>query len=115
MATPPRPVAPQTDSAVAQTAHLQASGQKQIAGTVIFSRFINCLGLQPDVDLTEPLTTIMSGGLTNWDLGLDLMDYGPFKTDGLILEKLAVMNEVNVGGLCNLVFAWYRSDGWTVT
>ncbi|MFZ0607888.1 MAG: hypothetical protein WBD53_14755 [Xanthobacteraceae bacterium] len=115
MARQPRQAAPQSAAAVARTAHLQASGQKQIAGTVIYSRFISCLGLTPDVDLTQPLTSILGGGLNNWDLGLDLMSYGPFKQDGLILQKSDVMTEVTIGGLCNLVFAWYKSDGWTVT
>ena len=34
----------------------------------------------------------LGGGLTRWDLGLDLMRYPAFKLDGLILQKQDVMN-----------------------
>lgn len=104
-----------TAASAAQAAHVQAISQKQIAGTVIFGRFVSCLGLQPNVDLTQPLSSILGGGLVAWDLGLKLMSYAPFKQDGLILQKAAVMGAQSIGDLSNLVFAWYSSDGWTVT
>jgi hypothetical protein len=99
----------------AQSAHVQAANQKQIPGTSIFARFISCLGLQPNVKLTNPLSSILGGGATNWDLGLKLMAYPPFKNDGLILQKSDVMNAQTIGNLGDLVFQWYRNDGWTVT
>jgi len=107
--------AAETSTSAAQTAHLQAIAQKQIAGTVIFGRYVSCLQLPPNVDLTKPLSSILGGGLVNWDLGLKLMAYPPFKHDGLILQKADVMRAVTIGDLGDLVFAWYRNDGWTVT
>ena len=114
MNTPKRKVL-RSLSGSAQTAHLQAIAQKQIAGTVIFGRFVSCLGLPPNVDLTKPLSSILGGGLVNWDLGLKLMVFAPFKHDGLILQKADVMRATSIGDLSDLIFAWYKNDGWTVT
>jgi hypothetical protein len=102
-------------SITAQAAHLQAASQKQIPGTVIFGRFVTCLQLSPDVDLTKPISSILGGGLVNWDLGLKLMAWQPFKHDGLILQKLDVMNANTIGNLSDLVYQWYINNGWTVT
>jgi hypothetical protein len=99
----------------AQTAHQQAAVQKRILGTVIFGRFITCLQLPPNVNLKKPLSSILGGGLVNWDLGLELMAFHSFKHDGLILQKPDVMRAVTIGDLGDLVFQWYRNDGWTVT
>jgi hypothetical protein len=97
----------------AQVTHLKALAQKQIAGTVIFSRFVHCLGLPPNVDLTKPVP--LGGNLTNWDLGLDLMRYAPFRHDGLILQKPDCLKAATAGALCNLIYDWYKADGWTIT
>jgi hypothetical protein len=102
-------------SAAAQTSHLQNIAQKQIAGTVIFGRFVSCLQLPPNIDTTKPVSSILGGGLTNWDLGLQLMGFAPFKHDGLILQKKDVMNATTIGNLGDLVFQWYKNNGWTVT
>ena len=51
----------------------------------------------------------------NWDLGLKLMAYAPFKHDGLILQKADVMRAATIGALCNLIYDWYKANGWTVT
>ena len=102
-------------SRAAQTAHLKAAKQKQIPGTVIFGRFVSCLQLLPNVDLTKPISSILGGGLVNWDLGLKLMECPPFKHDRLILQKRDVMNAKTIGNLGDLVYQWYRNDGWTVT
>jgi hypothetical protein len=110
----PRPSS-KTLTSTAQSAHLQAVAQKQIAGTVIFGRFVSCLQLPPNIDVTKPLSSILGGGLVNWDLGLKLMAYPPFKHDGLILQKADVMGATTIGTLGDLVFQWYRDDGWTVT
>jgi hypothetical protein len=102
-------------SAGAQATHLQNIAQKQIAGTVIFGRFVTCLQLPPNIDTTKPVSSILGGGLTNWDLGLSLMGFAPFKHDGLILQKRDVMNATTIGSLGDLVFQWYKDNGWTVT
>jgi hypothetical protein len=102
-------------SKTAQAAHLNAATQKQISGTMIFSRFVSCLQLPPNVDLTKPVSSILGGGLVNWDLGLKLMAFSPFKIDGLILQKSDVMNATTIGSLGDLVYGWYRNNGWTVT
>jgi hypothetical protein len=99
----------------AQIAHLAAISQKQIAGTSIFARFVSCLGLPPNIDLSKPLSSILGGGLVNWDLGLKLMAYPAFKHDGLILQKADVMRATTIGNLCDLIYTWYKNDGWTVT
>jgi len=101
-------------ASAAQSAHLQSIAKKQIAGTVIFGRFVSCLGLQPNADLTQPVSSLLGGGLVAWDLGLELMGFAPFKHDGLILNKSDVLKAATIGDLCNLVFAWYKSAGWTV-
>jgi hypothetical protein len=99
----------------AQRAHLTASTQKTIPGTVIFGRYVTCLGLPPNVDLTKKLSSILGGGAVKWDLGLKLMAFTPFKNDGLILQKVDVMRANTIGDLGDLVFSWYRNNGWTVT
>jgi hypothetical protein len=98
----------------AQETHLKTTRQKQVAGTVIFARFVNCLGLSPGVNLKKQISSILGGGLVNWDLGLKLMAYTPFKRDGLVLQKADVMKASTIGNLGDLVFQWYRNNGWTV-
>ena len=97
-----------------QASHIAAFG-KTIAGTMIFSRFVGALGQPPTLDLTKPVSSILQGGLVAWDLGLKLMSYQEFKTDGLILNKSDVMNAVTLGNLCDLIYKWYSSNGWMVT
>jgi hypothetical protein len=99
----------------AQRAHVQATNNKQIPGTMIIARFVNALHQPPNIPATTKLTDLLKGGLVKWDLGLMLMSFPSFKRDGLILQKSDVMNANTVGDLGNLVFAWYRADGWTVT
>jgi hypothetical protein len=99
----------------AQAAHLDALGQKQIPGTMIFGRFVTCLGLPPNIDLHQSISDRIVGDLVPWDLGLQLMRYQPFKGDGLLLQKYDCMQADTFADLCNLVFHWYRSHGWTVT
>jgi len=99
----------------AQRAHLQANKNKQIPGTMIIARFVNALHQPPDIPSSTNLNDLLKGGLVKWDLGLMLMSFPSFKRDGLILQKSDVMNASTVGDLGNLVFAWYRADGWTVT
>lgn len=43
------------------------------------------------------------------------MAFAPFKHDGLILQKADVMRATSIGDLSDLIFAWYKNDGWTVT
>ena len=92
MATEPSPT---TKSA--QQSHLKASSNKEFSGSVIFPCFVNCLGLPPNVDLKKPISKILAGGLVNWDIGLRLMAYAPFKRDGLILQKADVMRAATIG------------------
>src|SRR5258708_2900992 len=99
----PKSLAQASAFASAQATHLQNIGGKQIAGTVIFGRFISCLGLSPDFDLTKKLDSILGGGLIKWDLGLKLMAFAPFKHDGLLLQKKDVMNANTIDDLGNLV------------
>lgn len=99
----------------AHAARQRQLGNKSIQGTVIVGRICNCLGLPPGVDPTKSVDDLLGGGLTRWDLGLDLMKYGPFKQDGLILQKQDVMNAGTVSQLGDLVFKWYVTNGWTVT
>ena len=90
------------------------AGSKKIRGTVIVGRFCTCLSLPPDVDPDKDLSDILGGGLEKWDLGLKLMGFPAFKQDGLILQKADVMRADTVGELGNLVFGWYRTDGWEI-
>jgi hypothetical protein len=105
---------PQTFRA-AQRAHIQANNTKQIPGTMIVARFVNALHQPPNIPSSTTLASLLQGGLVKWDLGLMLMSFPSFKRDGLVLQKSDVMNANTVGDLGNLVFAWYRSNGWTVT
>jgi hypothetical protein len=100
--------------ASAHRARAKEFKNKTIRGTVIVGRFCNCLGLPPGVDPKKELDDLLGGNLQKWDLGLDLMRYPPFKTDELILQKSDVMNADTVGDLGDLVFEWYRQNGWTV-
>jgi hypothetical protein len=99
----------------AQRAHVQANNSKQIPGTMIVARFVNALNQPPNIPASTSLNDLLKGGLVKWDLGLTLMSFPSFKRDGLILQKSDVMNANTVGDLGNLVFAWYRANGWTVT
>jgi hypothetical protein len=99
-------------------AHKERASQlknKSIPGTSIVSRFCNCLSLPPNIKPSTPLTKILGGNLTLWDLGLDLMQYPLFLQDGLLLQKSDVVNAKTVGNLGDLVFKWYINDGWKVT
>jgi hypothetical protein len=87
---------------------------RTIRGTVVVGRFCNCLGLPPGVNPKKDLDDLLGGNLVKWDLGLELMRYQLFKTDGLILQKSDVQQAGTVGDLGDLVFKWYRQNGWTV-
>ena len=98
----------------AQRSRRSEASNKQIQGTVIFGRFIAALTLPPTMNLKTKMIDKLKGGLVKWDLGLELMRYGPFKTDGLVLQKDDVMNATTFEDLGNLVFAWYRANDWQV-
>jgi len=100
--------------ATARRARQKEVGKKQIQGTIIVTRFCNCLGQPHDVDPDKPLTDLLHGGLVKWDLGLLLNGYTPFRLDGLLLQKRDVMNADTVGELGDLVFKWYRANGWSI-
>ena len=102
------------DFARAHLVRARDAARKRIRGAVIVGRFCNCLGLPPGVDPDKKLTEILGGGLEKWDLGLQLMSYRLFKADGLILQKADVLNADTVSELGDLVFKWYRANGWTV-
>ena len=86
---------------------------QSIAGTAVVSRIASVLNLKVPIDPKQKLSDLGSG-LENWDLALKLMGYPPFYRDGLILQKQDVENVSTVGALGDLVFGWYRQNGWSV-
>jgi hypothetical protein len=99
----------------AHAARIRSLGNKSIPGSVVVSRFCNCLGLPPGVDPTKSVDDLLGGNLQRWDLGLDLMKYPAFKVDGLVLQKSDVEGAGTVSQLGDLVFKWYVTNGWTIT
>jgi hypothetical protein len=96
------------------SAHLSATN-KTIAASEIFKRFIEVAQLQPDVDLTKPIATILHGNLNPYDLALACMDYDSFKSDGLTLQKKDVLKAKTIGAFGDLIYQWYVDNGWTIT
>lgn len=105
-------MARKTAFSAAATAHNQANKSKTIEGTAIVSRMVSVLKLKLPVNSSQPLSA--QGDLNNWDLALALMAYPPFRRDGLILQKSDVMGINTVGQMGNLIFDWYKNDGWTI-
>jgi hypothetical protein len=99
----------------AHAARIRNLSKKTIPGSVIVSRFCNCLGLPPGVDPNKSVDELLGGNLQRFDLGLDLMKYAAFKVDGLVLDKGDVEGAATVGALGDLVFKWYVTNGWTIT
>lgn len=95
--------------------HMDGLHQKVIKDTSIVARIVSAFRMTPPIKSSTPISKLLGGNANAWDLALLLMAYPTFKNDGLVLQKGDVMNASTLGDLGDLVFAWYASDGWTIS